>query len=90
MNSARERIHVVSASVSCSGDCGVGDYGHDKAEDVDSVHYTLLTRLSELLPLLVFREIISRFVYAFDCMSVCNIYSIPSGRIFNCSITVLV
>lgn len=62
MNSARERIHVVSASVSCSGDCGVGDCGHDKAEDVDSVHYTLLTRLSELLPLLVL------IVYAFDCM----------------------
>lgn len=52
--------------------------------------WTLFIRLSELLPLLVFREIISRFVYAFDCMSVCNIYSIPSGRIFNCSITVLV
>lgn len=31
----------------------MGDCGHDKAEDVDSVHYTLLTRLSELLPLLV-------------------------------------
>lgn len=41
MNSARERIHVVSASVSCSGDCGVGDCGPDKAEDVGlcSLHF---------------------------------------------------
>lgn len=40
--------------VSHAVETGVGDCGHDKAEDVDSVHYTLLTRLSELLPLLVF------------------------------------
>lgn len=90
MNSVRERIYVVLVSVLCSGDCGVGDCGRDKVEDVDFVYYILLIRLLELFFLLVFREIIFRFVYVFDCMFVCNIYSIFSGRIFNCLIIVFV
>lgn len=88
MNSVRERIYVVLVSVLCSGDCGVGDCGRDKVEDADFVYYILLIRLLELFILLVFREIIFRFVYVFDCMFVCNIYSIFSGRIFNCLIIV--
>lgn len=90
MNSVRERIYVVLVSVLCSGDCGVGDCGRDKVEDVDFVYYILLIRLLELFFLLVFREIIFCFVYVFDCMFVCNIYSIFSGRIFNCLIIVFV
>lgn len=90
MNSVRERIYVVLVSVLCSGDCGVGDCGCDKVEDVDFVYYILLIRLLELFFLLVFREIIFCFVYVFDCMFVCNIYSIFSGRIFNCLIIVFV
>lgn len=90
MNSVRERIYVVLVSVLCSGDCGVGDCGRDKVKDVDFVYYILLIRLLELFFLLVFREIIFRFVYVFDCMFVCNIYSIFSGRIFNCLIIVFV
>lgn len=90
VNSVRERIYVVLVSVFCSGGCGVGDCGYDKVEDVDFVYYILLIRLLELFFLLVFREIIFCFVYVFDCMFVCNIYSIFSGRIFNCLIIVFV
>lgn len=68
----------------------MGDCGCDKVEDVDFVYYILLIRLLELFFLLVFREIIFCFVYVFDCMFVCNIYSIFSGRIFNCLIIVFV
>lgn len=40
MNSARERIHVVSASVSHSGGCGVGETGPDNA-GLCSLHFVV-------------------------------------------------
>lgn len=40
MNSARERIHVVSASVSRSGGCGVGETGPDNA-GLCSLHFVV-------------------------------------------------
>lgn len=60
MNSARERIHVVSASVSRSGGCGVRETGPDNA-GLCSLHFVV--KAIRVTSLISFHENYSPVLY---------------------------